>query len=120
MPTSRQPRLMRRQASTRRRRLCWLGMEPRSEKNNDEGGAGIKLVCGRKFVAELRLDNTIIDDRYLVDRCLGRGSYAECFLSFDGRNGDEPVIIKALNTSLQGTPDVELERTLVENFQNEA
>jgi hypothetical protein len=71
-------------------------------------------------VAELRLDNTIIDDRYLVDRCLGRGSYAECFLAFDGQNGDEPVIIKALNTSLQGTPDVELERTLVENFQNEA
>jgi serine/threonine protein kinase len=34
-------------------------------------------------------------------------------------NGME-VVIKALNTSLQGTPDADLERTLIENFQNEA
>jgi serine/threonine protein kinase len=71
-------------------------------------------------MAELRLENSIVDDRYLLDRCLGRGSYAEVFLAFDQQNDDQAVIIKALNTSLQGTPDAELDRTLVENFQNEA
>ena len=69
---------------------------------------------------ELRLENSVVDDRYLVDRCLGRGSYAEIFLAYDQRRQEPLVIIKALNTSLQGTPDPELEQTLVENFQNEA
>ena len=69
---------------------------------------------------ELRLENSIVDDRYLVDRCLGRGSYAEIFLASDRERDARPVIIKALNMTLQGTPDVELEQTLVENFQNEA
>lgn len=69
---------------------------------------------------ELRLENSIVDDRYEVDRCLGRGSYAEIFLAYDRSRGGEPVIIKALNTSLQGTPDADLDQTLVENFQNEA
>lgn len=69
---------------------------------------------------ELRLKNSVVDDRYLVERCLGRGSYAEIFLAFDQHIADRLVIIKALNTSLQGTPDPELEQTLVENFQNEA
>ena len=69
---------------------------------------------------ELRLENSVVDDRYLVDRCLGRGSYAEIFLAYDQRSEERLVIIKALNTSLQGTPDPELEQTLVENFQNEA
>jgi serine/threonine protein kinase len=71
-------------------------------------------------VPELRLENSIVDDRYLVERCLGRGSYAEIFLAYDQHSNDVLVIIKALNTSLQGTPDPELEQTLVENFQNEA
>jgi serine/threonine-protein kinase len=71
-------------------------------------------------VPELKLENSIVDDRYLVDRCLGRGSYAEIFLAYDRARGEEPVIIKALNMSLQGTPDPELEQTLIENFQNEA
>jgi serine/threonine protein kinase len=66
------------------------------------------------------LENSVVDDRYLVDRCLGRGSYAEIFLAYDQRREEPLVIIKALNTSLQGTPDPELEQTLVENFQNEA
>ncbi|HWP44038.1 MAG TPA: hypothetical protein VNO14_12420, partial [Blastocatellia bacterium] len=61
---------------------------------------------------ELKLENSIVDDRYLVDRCLGRGSYAEVFLAYDRARGEEPVIIKALNTSLQGTPDADLEQTL--------
>jgi serine/threonine protein kinase len=71
-------------------------------------------------VPELRLENSVVDERYLVERCLGRGSYAEIFLAFDQRFEDRVVIIKALNTSLQGTPDPDLEQTLVENFQNEA
>lgn len=69
---------------------------------------------------ELRLENSLVDDRYLVDRCLGRGSYAEIFLAFDQLNDGHSAIIKSLNTSLQGTPDPELDHTLVENFQNEA
>lgn len=69
---------------------------------------------------ELKLENSIVDDRYLVDRCLGRGSYAEIFLASDGQRDAQPIIIKALNMTLQGTPDIELEQTLVENFQNEA
>lgn len=71
-------------------------------------------------MAELKLENSIVDDRYYIERCLGSGSFAEIFVAYDQRHEDLPVIIKALNTSLQGTPDVELERTLVENFQNEA
>jgi serine/threonine protein kinase len=71
-------------------------------------------------VPELRLENSVVDERYVVERCLGRGSYAEIFLAYDQRFEDRVVIIKALNTSLQGTPDPELEQTLVENFQNEA
>jgi serine/threonine protein kinase len=71
-------------------------------------------------VAELRLENSIVDDRYYVERCLGCGSYAEIFVAYDQHHDDMPVIIKALNTSLQGTPDVDLKRTLIENFQNEA
>jgi len=71
-------------------------------------------------VPELRLENSIVDDRYFVERCLGRGSYAEIFLAYDQHRNDEPVIIKALNMTLQGTIDRELEQTLVENFQNEA
>lgn len=69
---------------------------------------------------ELRLENSIVDDRYLVDRCLGRGSYAEIFLAYDQARRDEAVIIKALNVTLQGSVDADLEETLIENFQNEA
>lgn len=69
---------------------------------------------------ELRLEHSIIDDRYEADRCLGRGSYAEIFLAYDHARNGEPVIIKALNMTLQGTLDPELEQTLLENFQNEA
>jgi len=71
-------------------------------------------------VPELRLENSLVDDRYLVERCLGRGSYAEIFLAYDQMSDQQPVIIKSLNTSLQGTPDPDLEQTLIENFQNEA
>jgi serine/threonine protein kinase len=71
-----------------------------------------------KAMPELRLENSLLNDRYLIERCLSRGSYAEIFLAREASG--ERVIIKALNPALQGTPDAELERTLVENFQNEA
>jgi serine/threonine protein kinase len=68
---------------------------------------------------ELKLENSLVDNRYEVRERLSRGSYAEIFVAFD-RELQREIVIKALNTSLQGTPDVDLERTLVENFQNEA
>ena len=55
--------------------------------------------------------------------CLGRGSYAEIYVAKDNAASDgapTTVVIKALNIYLQETPDAELERTLVANFQNEA
>jgi serine/threonine protein kinase len=68
----------------------------------------------------LELENSIVDDRYEVRRRLNHGSYAEIFEAFDLMRGRRAVIIKALNTALQGTPEEDLERTLIENFQNEA
>lgn len=68
----------------------------------------------------LHLENSIVDDRYEVRRRLNTGSYAEIFEAYDSARERRRVIIKALNTSLQGTPEPDLERTLVENFQNEA
>ncbi len=69
---------------------------------------------------ELKLENSLVDGRYEVHERLSRGSYAEIFVARDRFSGGREVVIKALNTSLQGTPDADLERTLVENFQNEA
>jgi serine/threonine-protein kinase len=74
-------------------------------------------------MSELKLENCRLDDRFDILECLGRGSYAEIFVARVVRtNGDLPpkVVIKALNTHLQGEPDPELERTLIENFRNEA
>jgi serine/threonine protein kinase len=69
---------------------------------------------------ELRLENSLVDERYEVRERLGLGSYAEIWVAYDHLANRREVVLKALNTSLQGTPDAELERTLVENFQNEA
>ncbi|HZN10757.1 MAG TPA: hypothetical protein VFC61_03705, partial [Blastocatellia bacterium] len=69
---------------------------------------------------ELRLENSLVDERYEIRERLGLGSYAEIFVARDRVAGGQEVVIKALNTSLQGTPEEELERTLIENFQNEA
>lgn len=69
---------------------------------------------------ELKLEHSLVDGRYEVYERLSRGSYAEIFVAYDRTTNRSPVVIKALNTSLQGTPDPDLERTLVENFQNEA
>ena len=74
-------------------------------------------------MAELKLQQSRLDGRYDVLECLGRGSYAEIYVAKDNtapEGAPTPVVIKALNIYLQGTPDAELERTLVANFQNEA
>ena len=73
---------------------------------------------------ELSLENCRLDKRYDVRERLGRGSYAEVFLARDTfaseRSPHVDVVIKALNVFLQDDLDDDLERTLVENFQNEA
>lgn len=72
----------------------------------------------------LSLDNCRLDGRYDVREQLGRGSYAEIFVARDilasPQSPHNLVVIKALNVFLQDDLDAELERTLVENFQNEA
>ncbi len=77
----------------------------------------------RGLMAELKLQQSRLDGRYDVLECLGRGSYAEIYVARDNaapEGAPTTVVIKALNVYLQETPDVELERTLVVNFQNEA
>src|SRR5687768_5216747 len=73
---------------------------------------------------ELSLSNCRLDKRYDVQRELGRGSYAEIFVAHDimasPNSPHKCVVIKALNVFLQDDLDPDLERTLVENFQNEA
>src|SRR5438105_1856992 len=73
---------------------------------------------------ELSLNNCRLDKRYDIDQVLGRGSYAEIYLARDvlasTQSPHSRVVIKALNVFLQDELDADLERTLVENFQNEA
>ena len=73
---------------------------------------------------ELSLNSCRLDRRYDVLEQLGRGSYAEIFLAKDTlaspQSPHSTVVIKALNVFLQDDLDADLERTLVENFQNEA
>lgn len=73
---------------------------------------------------ELLLTNCRIDGRYDITELLGRGSYAEIYVARDilaSPNAPHSfVVIKALNVFLQDDLDADLERTLVENFQNEA
>ncbi|MBK8811882.1 MAG: protein kinase [Acidobacteria bacterium] len=73
---------------------------------------------------ELSLKNSRLDRRYDVLELLGRGSYAEIFLARDSiaspQSPHSQVVIKALNVLMQNDLDADLERTLVENFQNEA
>src|SRR5947207_1166975 len=78
-------------------------------------------------MGELKLQQgsgpTPLDGRFVIRDCLGRGSYSEVYIADDvtASNGSpRTVVIKALNTHLRGVPDPELERTLVENFRNEA
>jgi serine/threonine protein kinase len=73
---------------------------------------------------ELSLNNCRLDKRYDVLDHLGRGSYAEIFIARDilasPSSPHNTVVIKALNVFLQDEIDNDLERTLIENFQNEA
>ena len=74
-------------------------------------------------MSELKLQQCRLDGRYDILECLGRGSYAEVYLAHDAAapsGAKRPVVIKALNLYLQGVPDADLERTLIENFRNEA
>jgi serine/threonine protein kinase len=74
-------------------------------------------------MTELKLLQCRVDGRYDIEDCLGRGSYAEIYIARDRAATDERfrmVVIKALNVLLQGYQDVDLERTLIQNFQNEA
>lgn len=74
-------------------------------------------------MSELKLQQSRLDGRYDIVECLGRGSYAEIYVANDNAaaaDASRTVVIKALNIYLQDAPDVELERTLVSNFQNEA
>lgn len=69
---------------------------------------------------QLKLENSLVDERYEVRERLSLGSYAEIFVARDRRANGQEIVIKALNTHLQGTPEADLEKTLIENFQNEA
>ncbi|HUF04122.1 MAG TPA: serine/threonine protein kinase [Aridibacter sp.] len=73
---------------------------------------------------ELSLIDSVLDGRYEVRKLLGRGSYAEIYLAEDTLASPETphrrVVIKALNVFMHDDLDRDLERTLVENFQNEA
>jgi len=74
-------------------------------------------------MTELKLLQCRLDGRYDIEDCLGRGSYAEIYMARDRAATDERfrnVVIKSLNVLLQGYQDPELERTLIQNFQNEA
>lgn len=74
-------------------------------------------------MSELKLLQCRLDGRYDIEGCLGRGSYAEIYVARDRAATDEEfreVVIKALNVLLQGYQDPDLERTLIQNFQNEA
>ena len=74
-------------------------------------------------MSELKLQQSRLDGRYDILECLGRGSYAEIYVANDNaapEGAERTIVIKALNVYLQDAPDVELERTLVSNFQNEA
>jgi eukaryotic-like serine/threonine-protein kinase len=73
---------------------------------------------------ELSLINCRLDQRYEIREQLGRGSYAEIYVARDlfasPRSPHSTVVLKALNVFLQNDLDEALERTLVQNFQNEA
>jgi serine/threonine protein kinase len=74
-------------------------------------------------MTELKLLQCRVDGRYDIEDCLSRGSYAEIYMARDLAATDEKfrqVVIKALNVLLQGYQDPDLERTLIQNFQNEA
>jgi len=56
---------------------------------------------------ELQLQRTVLSDRYEIRGRMSAGSYAEVFVAHDRDNGNN-VVIKALNTHLQGSRTKEL------------
>lgn len=76
------------------------------------------------MIKELSLINSRLDGRYDIKELLGRGSYAEIYVAQDNvaapQSPHKLVVVKALNVFMQNDLDADLERTLVENFQNEA
>jgi serine/threonine-protein kinase len=85
----------------------------------------LRVISGvTSLMQELSLNNCRLDKRYDVSEQLGRGSYAEIYLARDimasTHSPHSQVVVKALNVFLQNDLDAGLERTLVENFQNEA
>lgn len=76
------------------------------------------------MIKELSLINSRLDGRYDIQELLGRGSYAEIYVARDNvaapNSPHKQIVVKALNVFMQNDLDVDLERTLVENFQNEA
>jgi serine/threonine protein kinase len=81
-------------------------------------------LSNRMTMKYLSLENTRLDGRYDVHTHLGRGSYAEIYVARDvlasPQSPHSQIVIKALNVFMQNDLDLDLERTLVENFQNEA
>lgn len=77
-------------------------------------------------MSELRLQHSRIDNRYdVIERLGSPGSYAEIYIARDVQSSSADgegklVVIKALNSFLQGVPDADLENKLIENFRNEA
>ncbi|MGB8510585.1 MAG: serine/threonine protein kinase [Pyrinomonadaceae bacterium] len=74
-------------------------------------------------MSELKIQQCRLDGRYDILDCLGRGSYSEVYVARDlSATGGMPqtVVVKALNPYLNDSPDSDLERTLIENFRNEA
>ena len=76
------------------------------------------------MIRELSLINSRLDGRYDIKELLGRGSYAEIYVAVDNvaapQSAHKQTVVKALNVFMQNDLDADLERTLVENFQNEA
>src|SRR5215204_1213183 len=76
------------------------------------------------MIRELSVINSRLDGRYDIKELLGRGSYAEIYVALDNvaapQSAHKQVVVKALNVFMQNDLDADLERTLVENFQNEA
>ena len=68
---------------------------------------------------ELNLQRAVLKDRYEIRGRVSSGSYAEVFVARDRTSGNA-VVIKALNSRLQGIPPPELEQMLGEKFQGEA
>jgi serine/threonine protein kinase len=68
---------------------------------------------------ELNLQRALLKDRYEIKGRVSSGSYAEVFVARD-RDSGNAVVIKALNSHLQGTPYPELEQMLAEKFQSES